>query len=91
MNQRQRQILVHSFLYYQLNTNIVDDHTFDRWSKELADLMADNPDAAKGSAYYEAFKEFDGSSGYDLPFALPEIQSAGYKLLKIHNEMRRNK
>ncbi|TWM32281.1 hypothetical protein CHCC14819_0477 [Bacillus licheniformis] len=53
--------------------------------------MADNPDAAKGSAYYEAFKEFDGSSGYDLPFALPEIQSAGYKLLKIHNEMRRNK
>jgi hypothetical protein len=86
INRRQRQILVHSFLYYQLNTNIISDHTFDDWSKELADLMSEHPDIAKQSVYYEGFKSFDGSSGYDLPYHLPEIQSKGYQLLKYHNE-----
>lgn len=91
VNQRQRQILVHSFLYYQLNENIISDHTFDRWSKELAEWMRENPETAKMTAYYTGFKTFDGSSGYDLPYSLPEIQSAGYKILKIHSEMRKNK
>ncbi len=39
VNRRQRQILVHSFLYYQLNENIIDDFTFDKWSKELHEAM----------------------------------------------------
>lgn len=81
MNRRQRQILVHSFLYYQLNTNTIADHTFDSWSKELASLMKSNPELAKQTVYYKGFKEFDGSSGYDLPYALPEIQQVGYRLL----------
>lgn len=91
MNRRQRQILVHSFLYYQLNENIIDDSTFDRWSKELYEAMQENPEVAKRSAFYKGFLEFDGSSGYDLPFAVPDIQSTGYKLLKIHAEKRKKK
>lgn len=81
MNRRQRQILVHSFLYYQLNTNIITDYTFDCWSKELVSLMKDNPEITKQTVYYEGFKEFDGSSGYDLPYSLPEVQQVGYRLL----------
>lgn len=86
INRRQRQILVHSFLYYQLNTNIISDHTFDDWSKELADLMNEHPDIAKQSLCYKEFKTFDGSSGYDLPYHSPEVQNTGYRLLKYHNE-----
>lgn len=82
INRRQRQILVHSFLYYQLNTNIIADYTFDLWSKELYNLMKDYPEIAKKSAYYEGFLEFDGSSGFDLPYTLPNIQAVGYRLLK---------
>lgn len=89
MNRRQRQILVHSFLYYQLNENIVSDSDFDRWSKELYEAMKENPEIAKQTVYYKDFLEFDGSSGYDLPYANPEIQSTGFKLLKIHAEMRK--
>lgn len=81
MNRRQRQLLVHSFLYYQLNTNIIGDHSFDRWSKELASLLEDNPELAKQTVYYSGFTEFDGSSGYNLPYAMPEIQQVGYRLL----------
>ncbi|OMI07677.1 hypothetical protein BVL54_19830 [Bacillus paralicheniformis] len=85
---RRRQILVHSFLYYQLNTNVIDDHKFDRWSRELAELQDKYPEESKAAGYYEGFKDFDGSSGYDLPYATPEIQNAGYSVLDYH---RRNK
>ena len=84
INRRERQLLVHSFLYYQLNENIISDHTFDKWSKELAQAIIDHPETFKQSVYADGFKNFDGSSGYDLPFHLPEIQNAGYKILKLH-------
>lgn len=87
-NRRQRQILVHSFLYYQLDTSIIEDHTFDKWCKELADWQKENPELAKKTVFYEDFKDFDGSSGYDLPFSNPLIQNTGYKLLQIHNKRR---
>lgn len=81
MNRRQRQLLVHSFLYYQLNTNLITDYYFDRWSNELVSLMQSNPELAKQTVYYNGFKDFDGSSGYDLPYSLPEIQQVGYRIL----------
>jgi hypothetical protein len=84
INRRERQLLVHSFLYYQLNENIISDHTFDKWSKELAQAIIEHPETFNKSVYAEGFKDFDGSSGYDLPFHLPEIQNAGYKMLKLH-------
>lgn len=85
INRRQRQILVHSFLYYQLNENIIDDTTYDAWSKELAELM-DLPES-ENSIYYEVFKGFDGSSGYHLPYSLPEIQHVGYRLLRTRRKL----
>lgn len=88
MNRRQNQLLVHSFLYYQMNENIISDPTFDRWSKELADLIKDYPEEFKESHNYEGFKTFDGSTGYDLPFHTPFIQDRAVKLLEYH---RRNK
>lgn len=81
-------MLVHSFLYYQLGDNVIDDFTFDMWSIELVELMQKHRVIAKRSVYYNDFKEFDGSSGFDLPFANPEVQSKGYQLLKIHKERR---
>jgi hypothetical protein len=86
INRRKRQILVHSFLYYQLNENIIDDYTYDLWCKELAELIAAYPEEAKQSVYYKEFKTFDGSSGFDLPYANPEVQNTGYKILKYHKE-----
>lgn len=90
INRRQRQILVHSFLYYQLNENIISDYTFDMWAKELAELMKNHHDLAKKSVYYEAFKEFEGSTGFDLPYANPEIQKAGFRLLSYHKKLKGN-
>jgi hypothetical protein len=86
INRRERQILVHSFLYYQLNESILTDYTFDAICNELVVLMTKYPEEFKQSVYYDGFKEFDGSSGYDLPYATPEIQSTGNKLIRMYRE-----
>lgn len=88
INRRQRQILVHSFLYYQLNDNLISDHTFDKWSKELAELM--KTEEAKQSVYYKDFKDFTGASGFDLPYTNPEIQNVGLHLIKQSRKQRQS-
>lgn len=81
IRQRRYQMLVHSFLYYQLGESIVDDHTFDRWANELVGLQEKYPRESKKARYYREFKDFDGSSGFDLPYSMPNIQAIGYRLL----------
>ncbi len=67
INRRRRQILVHSAIYYQFNDNLITDHTYDHWSKELAELQVNYPKESKTAPFYEEFKTFDGSTGFDLP------------------------
>lgn len=67
IQQRRLQILVHSCIYYEFDTNIIDDHTYNGWAHELAKLQEENPDISKKGMYADAFKKFDGSTGFDLP------------------------
>jgi len=66
INQRQRQIIVHSVLYYKMDTNLINDKTFDRWSRELVRLQAEYPEIAKKSVFYRELKDFDASTGFYL-------------------------
>jgi hypothetical protein len=81
IQQRRYQMLVHSFLYYELGENIIDDYTFDLWAKELVDLQAAYPEESKQARYYEEFLDFDGSSGFDLPYKYINIQRRANELL----------
>lgn len=67
IQQRRLQILVHSYIYYQLDDNIIDDNTWSKWSKELVILQQTYPQIAKTVVYDEAFSDFDASTGYNLP------------------------
>jgi len=82
INRRQRQILVHSCLYYQFNENLIQDHVYDAWSKELAELIHDYPDEFRESAYSTVFRDYDGCSGFDLPFSDPRILGVVEGLLR---------
>lgn len=62
----QRWILVHSHLYYDLNTSIIEDHMFDNNSKQLVTLQEANIEAFKQSRYFYAMYDFDGSSGFGM-------------------------
>lgn len=88
MNRRQRQILVHSCLYYRWDYNIIDDHTYDYWCKELAELIVQHPEEFKKTVYYQDYIGFDGSTGFDLPSGNPEIVSTAYHLMEYHKKLR---
>lgn len=75
INRRQRQILVHSCIYYKFDSNLITDHEYDALSRELAQLIQDYPKEFKASAYYEVYIGYDGCSGFDLPYNDPRTIS----------------
>lgn len=79
-------MLVHSCIYYEMDTNIVDDATWSRWAVELAKLQEDYPEIAKKVEYAYAFKNWDGSTGAFLPYKDPNIVSKALMLLEIHSK-----
>lgn len=65
INRRQRQVIVHSVIYYRFDDNLVSDHTYTQWAFELADLMKKYPDIAKQSVFWGDMKDFVGHTGFD--------------------------
>ena len=66
IKRRRLQILVHSCLYYELDTTLIEDDKFDSWCKELVQLMKDNPGAYSDRFDYW-FNSFTGETGFHLP------------------------
>ena len=83
INRRQRQILVHSNLYYRQNVNLITDGQYDKWSHQLYDLIQAHPNEFRKSAWYEAFRTFDGNTGMGLPYTDPWVEGTAQHLLKI--------
>lgn len=82
IQRRRYQILVHSLLYYELDINLVSDNQWAAWGKELAELQTAHPDIASRVIFAEAFKGFDGSTGFHLPYKDEQIVNIAYRLLK---------
>jgi predicted RNA methylase len=82
IRRRRRQILVHSCIYYRFGTSIVEDSTFDEWAYELVELQKNNPEISKSTLLYDEFKDFDGSTGFDLPTGEPWVVDKAYRLIK---------
>lgn len=83
INRRERQILVHSNLYYRQNVNLITDGQYDRWSHELYELIQAHPNEFRKSAWYKAFRTFDGNTGMGLPYTDPWVEGTANHLLKI--------
>lgn len=82
IKRRRLQIILHSALYYTLNENVISDHTYDKWSKELAELQRDYPQESQQAPMYDDFAEFDGSSGFDLPHKAPDVVNRARHILR---------
>jgi len=80
----ERWILVHSIIYYILNTNIISDKRYDRNSRQLLVLIAKDPEAFEKSRWYYVMKDFDGNTGFDLYFRL-SIEDRGDLTLIANN------
>lgn len=62
---RRCQMLVHSYIYYHLDDNIISDDVWQDWANDLHDLQSLH--GVEWGYYDEAFKDWDGSSGFKLP------------------------
>ena len=85
INRRRRQILVHSVIYYQMNDNLIADSTWSKWAVELDRLQKQYPEIASRVPYAEAFKDFDPSSGFNLPLDDPWAVNTARRLIEYRN------
>lgn len=77
----QNWILIQSIIYYELNNSLVSDRVFDNNSKQLVELIQKNKGNGihKSTKLYYIFKDFDGSTGFDLYHRLNKEDKEKYK------------
>lgn len=69
----QRFIIVHSYIYYELNNNVVSDKFYDAKAKELTKLKNEYPELWESSQYYKQFGgDYNGATGFTLYHDLDE-------------------
>lgn len=89
INFLQRGIIVHSYLYYELDSSIISDLEFDRKSRELVTLKSTYPDLWETSEYYHIFgDEYSGATGFHLYHGLTKPQQV--KIRAIANILLNN-
>lgn len=71
----QRFIILHSYIYYELNDNVISDKDYDARAKELVKYKNEYPDLWKSSMYYKQFgDDYNGATGFTLYHELDEKQ-----------------
>lgn len=71
----QRFIILHSYIYYELDNNAISDKHYDTRARELAKYKNDYPELWKNSMYYKQFgDDYNGATGFTLYHDLDERQ-----------------
>ena len=83
IQQRRYQMLVHSYIYYEMNENLISDSKWSSWAMELVDLQSKYPHIAEKVIYAKDFADWDGSSGAFLTYAdKPNIVMTAIRLTR---------
>lgn len=80
-------ILIHSILYYDYNVNIVSDYIYDNNMKQLYRMIQEYPKSFKKSKLYKTYKEFAGSTGYDLRKRCLELQKKEFERIESNAKL----
>ena len=86
IRRRRYQILVHSYLYYERDMNLITDDMFDKWCVELDKLQTEYPNLAKITEWDSAFIGWEVGSGAFLPYRHPKIVSIACHLIKDYSK-----
>lgn len=68
IQRRRYQMLVHSYIYYELDKNLISDSKWSQWAMELAQLQSTFPEIASKVPFAKDFEDWDGSSGAYLTY-----------------------
>ena len=86
IQRRRYQVLVHSYLYYEMNENLISDSKWSAWAVELAELQSKYPHIANKVPYDKDFIDWDGSSGAFLDYKdKPNIVTTAQHLLAMEH------
>lgn len=61
-----RYLLIHSFLYYEKDDNLIKDSGYDKKLRWLCDYVKSNPTYIKKCQYKELLLNLDPSTGFDM-------------------------
>tara|TARA_B100001996_G_C18413920_1_gene497969 strand:+ start:272 stop:616 length:345 start_codon:yes stop_codon:yes gene_type:complete len=86
IQQKIRQYLVHSFLYYQLDESIISDRIYDQICADVVKLISENLDN-NSLPFHNLVKSSltENASGFSINKYPPEIVSAALHLLYQSN------
>lgn len=71
----QRFIILNSYIYYELDGNVISDKQYDEKAKELVEYKNRYPELWKNSMYYKQFGDkYNGATGFTLYHDLDEHQ-----------------
>lgn len=82
INQRRRQLLVHSFLYYRLYKSTITDHQYDTFALDLIKLQEEYPEIAEQGIYANEFRGFSMGDSFALPLGDPRVQMMAMRYLR---------
>lgn len=89
IDQLRRQMMLHSHIYYELNENTISDYEFDKRAYELVDLQSKNPLVSNAVPYErKAFEDWDGSTGFNLPYKTPYLSAKAQQHLAHHRTVK---
>lgn len=65
IKQRRIQLLVHSYLYYELDSPVISDDKWQKWADELVELQKEETNIG---FLDDVFEDWSGATGCHLPF-----------------------
>lgn len=83
-----KKLLVHSIVYYRLNESIIPDTKWAAWALELENLVRKHPEEGQNSFLAEEFRDFDHSTGYNLPLEIPWAVAVAMNLVLYDQKIR---
>ena len=87
LRRRMSQFLVHSFVYYKLNENIISDHQYDWLCKHLVEVMERHPIEAAALPYYDLCKGIEQSgSGFYIQDYPKEIMTTAFRMMWLNKK-----
>lgn len=83
IRQRRSQMLVHSCAYYEFDTSLVDDDTWQKWANELSELQDKYPQFCHINFFDKEFQNWTGDTGYHLPLRDTYVYNKTMYIMKI--------
>ena len=83
---RRQQVWIHSIIYYEFDQNLIDDSTWSKWATELDELQNMYPEESKRAMYYDIFRDFDPSTGHNLPLRDSKMLNKARYLINLANK-----